>query len=64
MYANFRRLYIIIVQGGRKFPWLRFHIQFCTLAALHVWNMALQEIKMAISVIQLHLRFIIALSAH
>jgi len=28
MYANFRRLYIIVVQGGRKFPWLRFHIQF------------------------------------
>jgi len=28
MYANFRRLYIIVVQGGKKFPWLRFHIQF------------------------------------
>lgn len=28
MYANFRRLYIIVVEGGRKFPWLRFNIQF------------------------------------
>lgn len=32
MYANFRRLYILVVQGGRKFPWLHFHSQF-----LYTW---------------------------